>query len=156
MWQVAYLPLQIHLSEKHMTLKGFYVSDDLFFLSSSLTFPNEQLLHFIRMKSTFIFSQASDYFLLNRWSLLSDHFILLFLQRQLVKILHFASIPKLSLAFTPPLVGEESQQKGAWRSWQQSCLRNNSLTLAPDRCWVASQPLLSGDPRAPLQRKPRD
>lgn len=75
---MEYLPLQIHLNEKHMTFKGFKCVQGFILESLSLIFLNEWFLNLIRMKSTFIFSQASDYFLLNE-TCLSDHFILLFL-----------------------------------------------------------------------------
>lgn len=116
--------------------------------TASASYQNEE--HIYLLPSFWLFSQQMKFAFWSFYLLVSSKAV------RLVKILQFASIPKLSLLSTPPLVGEKSQQKGAWQSWQQSCFRDNSLTLAPDRCSVASQPLLSGDPRAPLQRKPRD
>ena len=47
-------------------------------------------------------------------------------------LLQFATIPKLSLLLTPPLVGERSPEAGVLEPWPPCCLRNQSLHLAQD------------------------
>lgn len=134
----------------------FSVSDDLFFVSSSLIFHNEQLLHLITMKSTFIFSQASDYFLLNGWSLSFWSFSPLVSLKEIGQNITICLYPQaLTFVHTTPHRGTEPTKKQFLKQWQQSCLRNNSPSLTPDTSWLTSRCLLSRDPTAPLQGVPR-